>query len=121
MTKRTAGIRKRIWSEGPSSTNVAELARDTQGAIDEVDGKLMIATFTTTVWAPPVFIDTQGRCPAAVVPGSAQSVGAPASSSFASGGMLWDFFNGQVRVISAGGLIVGNAYNFSILLFFGGS
>jgi len=121
MSKRTPGIRKRIWSTDPNSTNVAELARDAQGAIDEVDGKLMIATFDNFAWAPPIFIDTGGRCPAAVVPGSAQSNGAPARSSFASGGMLWDFNDGKVRVISAGSLIVGTAYNFSILLFFGGA
>jgi hypothetical protein len=113
-------IRKRIWTNDPTSTNVAELARDTQAAVSEVDGKLMIATFTNLVWSPPVYIDTQGRCPDAVVPGSAQGVGAPAHSSFASGGMLWDFIDGKVRVISAGSLIVGSPYNFSILLFFGG-
>lgn len=120
MTSQSPGIRKRVWTTAPSSTNVAELARDAQGAIDAVDAKLQIATFKKVVWAPPLFIDTGGRCPDAVKPGSAQSVGAPLFASFESGGLAWDFTNGQVRVTSASSLVVGTLYNFSILLFFGG-
>lgn len=120
MTSRSPGIRKRVWTTDPSSTNVAELARDAQGAIDAVDAKLQIATFKNVAWVPPLFIDTGGRCPDAVIPGSAQSVGAPIFASFASGGLNWDFTTGQVRITSAPSLQTGTLYNFSILIFFGG-
>lgn len=120
MTSRSPGIRKRVWTTSPSSTNVAELARDAQGAIDAVDAKLQIATFENVAWVPPLFIDTGGRCPDAVIPGSAQAVGAPIFASFAAGGLSWDFTTGKVRVMSAPSLLTGTLYNFSILLFFGG-
>lgn len=116
----TPGIRKRVWTTAPTSTDVAELARDAHAAIGAVDAKLQIATFKHVVWAPPLFIDTGGRCPDAVKPGSAQSVGAPLFASFESGGLAWDFTTGQVRITSAASLVTGTLYNFSFLLFFGG-
>ncbi len=117
---RKPGIRKRVWTNAPSSTDTAELARDAQAAVDEVDGKMMIVTFKNRVWAPPMSIDTGGRCPDAVISGSAQQVGFPAHAFFGSLGLAWDFTNSQVRLLSAGSLVTGTAYNVSFLLFFGG-
>lgn len=117
---RTQSIRKRIWTgDSTAPTDAAELARDVAGAIDAVDAKLMVVEFKDTVYAPPHFIDTQGRCPASVKPGSARPSGQPNNIGMTAD-PLWDFFNGQVRIINMSGLTLGTQYTFSFLLFFGG-
>ena len=120
MSSLKPGIRKRVWSGNPSATDVAELARDAQGAIDAVDAKLQVVEFKDTIWSPPHFIDTQGRCPTAVLPGNARPSGSPTNIQLGAS-PIWDFFNGKVRVTQMNGPVQGTSYTFSLILFYGGS
>jgi hypothetical protein len=117
---RTQSIRKRIWTgDTTKPSDTAELARDVAGAIDAVDAKLMVVEFKDTVYAPPHFIDTQGRCPTSVKSGTGRPSGQPNNVGL-NADPLWDFYNGQVRISNMSGLTLGTQYTFSFLLFFGG-